>query len=130
MIDAVAGRGEEAGVKRRTAVVMLAGALVAAVACSSDEEPRPIAVEGRVLWVHNLTPAAWVDVEIWLNTHYRVTRARMPAGERFGIPLDTFVAGYGQRFSPARQVVQRIEVRALTTGGEPVKLVWGDSGSR
>jgi len=113
-------------VGRRTAALVIAGALAAlAMACAGEEAPRPIAVEGRVLWVHNLTGAAWFDVEVWLNTHYRVTRSRMPAGERFGIPLDSFVAGYGQRFSPARQVVQRIEVRARTASAGPVRLTWG-----
>ena len=100
--------------------------VAAAAACSGDDPPQPIAVQGRVLWVHNLGGEGWRDVEVWLNTHYRVTRARMPAGERFGMPLDTFVAGYGQRFNPARQVVQRIEVRARTEAGAPVRVVWGN----
>jgi hypothetical protein len=79
--------------------------------------------------VENMTGGDWQNVEIWLNDHYRVTRARMPAGERFGVPLDAFVAGFGQRFNPAKQVVQGIEVTAVTAGGKPVRLTWG-SGRR
>ena len=100
--------------------------LLAMAACSGGEPLRPIVIEGRVLTVSNLTPGEWRQVEIWLNYHYRVTKARMPAGERFGVPLDTFVAGFGQRFNPARQVVQRIEVTATTAGGAPVRIVWGE----
>lgn len=79
-----------------------------------------------MLTVQNLTRDDWVAVEIWLNDHYRVTKAAMPAGERFSVPLDTFVAGFGQRFNPARQLVQGIEVTASTAAGTPVRLVWGE----
>ncbi|MDO8835833.1 MAG: hypothetical protein Q7V01_09560 [Vicinamibacterales bacterium] len=106
----------------------LAGLLVAVLLLSScsGQEPEPVFVEGRVLTVQNLTGEDWLAVEIWLNHHYRVTRAAMPAGERFSVPLDTFVAGFGQRFNPNRQAVQGIEVTATTTGGKPVRLVWGE----
>ena len=116
----------------RDRVAWLAGVVVVALflsACSGTE-PEPIVVEGRVLTVQNLTSEDWLAVEIWLNNHYRVTRAAMPAGERFGVPLDTFVAGFGQRFNPARQTVQGIEVTATTAGGKPVRLVWGEGRKR
>ena len=64
--------------------------------------------------VTNTSHDVWLNVEIWLNDHYRVTKSRMPPGERLGIPLDAFVAGFGQRFNAARQVVQGIEVTATT----------------
>jgi hypothetical protein len=102
-------------------VAIVAGA---SVACR-DEARATIRIEGKLLTVENLTADEWLNVEIWLNNHYRVTKARMPAGERLGVPLDVFVAGFGQRFSPARQVVQGIEVTATTTRGTPVKVVWG-----
>jgi hypothetical protein len=110
----------------RWTMVGLGVAIVAyaSVACR-DEARAPIRIEGRQLTVENLTIDEWLNVEIWLNDHYRVTKARMPAGERLGVPLDVFVAGFGQRFSPARQVVQGIEVTATTARGTPVQLVWG-----
>jgi len=105
----------------------LAGGLTAA--CSS-EPPRPITVEARSLTVQNQSPDTWEHVEIWLNDHYRVTRSRMPAGERFTVPLDAFVAGFGQRFIPGRQVVKGIEVTATASGGQAVRLVWGEGRRR
>ena len=67
----------------------------------------------------------WQNVEVWLNDHYRVTKSRMPPGERFSIPLSAFVAGFGQRFDAARQPIRGVEVTASAAGGRPVKLVWG-----
>jgi hypothetical protein len=110
--------------KRTVALALVVLAVGGASACS-QEERHPIRVDGRVLTVENMTADEWRNVEVWLNDHYRVTRSKMPAGERFGIPLDAFVAGFGQRFNPARQVVQGIEVTATTPAGKPVTLVWG-----
>lgn len=103
--------------------------LLALTACS-QEEPPPVSIEGRTLTIANLTGEEWRHVEIWLNNHYRVTRDRMPAGERFGVPLDAFVAGFGQRFNPVRQVAQGIEVTATTASGKPVRIVWGEGRKR
>ena len=107
----------------------LVGLAVAGAACSGREEPRPILVEGSTVTVQNLTPDGWRGVEVWLNYQYRVTKPSMPAGERFGIPLNAFVAGFGQRFDPRRQVVQTIQVIAKTKSGAAVDLMYG-SGAR
>jgi hypothetical protein len=87
--------------------------------------PEPISFEGRAIVVTNLTADEWQNVEVWLNDHYRVTKSRMPPGERFSIPLSAFVAGFGQRFDPARQPFRGVEVTASAPGGRAVKLVWG-----
>jgi hypothetical protein len=108
-------------------VGLFAAGLLAA--CSS-QPPRAITVEARTITVQNQSREPWENVEIWLNDHYRVTRSRMPAGERFGVPLDAFVAGFGQRFVPGRQVVKGIEVTATTAGGQAVRLVWGEGRRR
>ncbi|MFO7695453.1 MAG: hypothetical protein R6V57_20395 [Vicinamibacterales bacterium] len=91
--------------------------------------PDPIAFEARAIVVTNLTAEEWQNVEVWLNDHYRVTKSRMPPGERFNIPFSAFVAGFGQRFDAARQPVRGVEVNATAPGGRAVKLVWG-SGRR
>jgi hypothetical protein len=108
---------------------VLGAALVAWLICGAGacapEPADPIRIDGRLMTVTNTSHDVWLDVEVWLNDHYRVTKPRMPPGERLGIPLDTFVAGFGQRFNAARQVVQGIEVTATTPGGTPVRLVWG-----
>jgi hypothetical protein len=107
--------------------LLAVGALAAG--CSSDP-PHPVRVDGQTVIVENRSPEAWEHVEIWLNDHYRVTRSRMPAGERFDVPLNTFVAGFGQRFVPGRQVVKGIEVTATASSGQAVRLVWGDGRRR
>ncbi len=75
--------------------------------------------------VENASDEAWHDVEVWLNDHYRVTSARLEARGRLVAPLDTFVAGFGQRFDVRRQPLRGIEVTARTADGRPVRLVWG-----
>ncbi|MCU0248644.1 MAG: hypothetical protein MUE61_00405 [Vicinamibacterales bacterium] len=87
--------------------------------------PEPITFTDRAVVVENLTTDEWQNVEVWLNDHYRVTKSRMPPGERFSIPFSAFVAGFGQRFDAARQPIRGIEVAAAAPGGRAVKLVWG-----
>jgi hypothetical protein len=101
------------------------GVALALLSACGSEPPRPITFTGSQVTVENQTPDEWRDVEIWVNDHYRVTRASMPPGERFAVPLDAFVAGFGQRFNPKRQVVQGVEVTAKTGRGAPVRIVWG-----
>ena len=101
---------------------MVAG--LAAPACRTIP-PEPITFRDRAIVVENLTTAEWQNVEVWLNDHYRVTKSRMPPGERFTIPFSAFVAGFGQRFDAARQPVRGVEVTAAAPGGRAVKLVWG-----
>ncbi|MCX6539506.1 MAG: hypothetical protein NT151_11335 [Acidobacteria bacterium] len=103
--------------------------VVAGFASCYKEQPRPIIVANNVVTVQNLSSEEWRGVEVWLNYHYRVTKPSMPPGERLGIPLDVFVAGFGQRFDVRRQVVQTIQVKAKTTSGAPVDLMFG-SGPR
>ena len=105
------------------AVVAALTGLVSA-ACSTPS-PGSITIRERAVTIENQSAHEWQNVEVWVNDHYRVTKSRMPSGERFAIPLTAFVAGFGQRFDPARQAVQGIEVTASTKDGTPVKLVLG-----
>ena len=104
---------------------MVAVTAVAALSSCRKPPPEPIAFEGRAIVVENLEADEWQNVEVWLNDHYRVTKSRMPPGERFSIPLSAFVAGFGQRFDAARQPIRGVEVTATAPGGRPVKIVWG-----
>jgi hypothetical protein len=104
------------------AAAMILG--LAAGACRTPP-PEPITFEGRAIVVENLTADEWQNVEVWLNDHYRVTKSRMPPGERFIVPLSAFVAGFGQRYDAARQTIRGVEVTATAPGGRAVKLVWG-----
>jgi hypothetical protein len=103
-------------------VVLLAAG---SAACSHRDPPHPIVVVDNVVTVQNSTSEQWHRVEVWLNYHYRVTRASMPSGERFGIPLNVFVAGFGQRFDVRRQVVRTVQVKATTSSGARVDLMFG-----
>ena len=88
-------------------------------------EPRPITIGDRSITVANQSADEWQNVEVWVNDHYRVTKSRMAPRERFSIPLDAFVAGFGQRFVPGRQILRGVEVTASAPGGRPIRLVWG-----
>jgi hypothetical protein len=105
----------------------LSFAAVAAVgllsfACAA--KPEPIRLEGRWVWVENQTTQDWSDVEVWVNDHYRVTRAKIQPGERFQIPLDAFVAGFGQRFNPVQQHVTGVLIVGRTADA-PLRIEWG-----
>ena len=93
--------------------------------CRAPSRPSRSRSRARAIVVENLTADEWQNVEVWLNDHYRVTKSRMPPGERFSIPLSAFVAGFGQRFDAARQTIRGVEVSAAAPGGRAVKLVWG-----
>jgi hypothetical protein len=98
-------------------------ALAALAACSAP--PERLTKDERTVIAYNDSGEAWRGVEIWVNTHYRVTRDAIEPGERFVAPLETFVAGFGQRFHPADHV-SGIELRATDASGDPVRVVWGD----
>ncbi len=98
-------------------------ALVLVAACRAM--PEPIIVESHAVRVMNQTKGEWHDVEVWVNDHYRVTARTLAAGGVLVAPLDTFVAGFGQRFDRQRQPVRKVEVRAKDTQGAAVTRRWG-----
>jgi len=101
----------------------LALAVLWAGAC---EKPRPaIMVESFQVQVENQTREKWTNVEVWLNDHYRVTARELEAGGRLVVPLDAFVAGFGQRFDRRRQAPFGIEVTARTVSGREIRIDWG-----
>ncbi|MGH8186338.1 MAG: hypothetical protein ACREUC_07225 [Steroidobacteraceae bacterium] len=103
----------------------LAGAVLAG-ACATP--PERLTLEGRTITVFNDSGEAWKGVEIWVNDHYRVTRETIVPDERFQVSLESFAAGFGQRF-PRDQSVDGIEITATDESGDPVRLVYG-SGRR
>ena len=100
------------------------GLLLTTAACRG-EEPNPIRVGTDRITVINLTSTAWRDVDVWLNDHYRVQAPELAPGQRLEVPLGVFVAAYGQRFDPKKQIPAGVEVDATGADGTPVKLVWG-----
>ena len=100
-----------------TLVVAAAGA-----ACYKAPD-QPLTLERNILTVDNRSKEDWNHVEIWLNRYYRVTTKSVPAGSRFQAPLDTFVAGYGQRFDFRRAQVRDLRLTATLPGGKRIELV-------
>lgn len=98
---------------------------LAGPAACRNKELRPIVFANNTITVHNQTREEWLAVEVWLNYHYRVTAPALLPGERQIIPLDVFVAGFGQRFNIKRTGVQTIQVKAKTKSGAPVDLMFG-----
>ena len=105
--------------------VLRAAAAIAALAiisgCSKPPQ-EPLKLEGNLLTVDNRSPQDWNGVEIWLNTFYRVTTSSIPAGGRFQVPLDAFVAGFGQRFDFRRAQIRDLRLVAKQSDGRPLEL--------
>jgi hypothetical protein len=100
----------------------LAAALaVTAGACRSAPE-EPLKLERNLLTVDNRTSDDWKNVEIWVNTYYRVTVASIASGSRFQAPLDAFVAGYGQRFNYHSTQIRDVRLTATGGDGKPFEL--------
>jgi hypothetical protein len=106
------------------ALVLVAGATLLTGRCRPDSREAIRVEEGRVV-VTNLTGTAWSDVEVWLNGRYRAMARELRPDQRLEVPLDVFVAGYGQRFEPHRQEAAGLEVTARDEKGERITLTWG-----
>jgi len=100
------------------------GAAIAAIAVAGCSKPPqdPLTLEGNLLTVDNRSSSEWTNVEIWLNTYYRVTTTSIPAGGRFQVPLDAFVAGFGQRFNFRRAQIVDLRLSAKLPDGQPIEL--------
>jgi hypothetical protein len=103
------------------AVIVLAAAALAA-GCSTPRPVDPLQLDGNLLTVTNQSGTDWSHVEIWLNTYYRVTTDLIGTRGRLQVPLDTFVAGFGQRFDFRRAQVKDLRLTARTPDGKPVEL--------
>ena len=102
----------------------LAFVLVAlVVACGCSEPPiEPLKLDGNLLTVDNRSPQEWRDVEIWLNTYYRVRTSSIPSKGRFQTPLDNFVAGQGQRFQFRKMQIKDLRLNAVLPDGKPIEI--------
>jgi len=103
--------------------LLLTGLLV--VSACGGEEPQPIVVASGRISVTNMTDTAWTDVEVWLNDYYRGQAPALAVGQRLDMPIDRFVAGYGQRFNPKKQSPYGVQVNARGANGKPIRIIWG-----
>jgi len=96
---------------------------LAAAAWSCRSVPQePLKLDGDRLTVDNRSGRDWSNVEIWLNTYYRVTVPSIPANGRFQTPLDNFVAGYGQRFQFRRTQIHDLRLTAKLPDGSTTEI--------
>jgi len=75
-----------------------------------------------MLTVDNRSSEEWKNVQIWLNTYYRVTAPSIPPMGRLQAPLDTFVAGFGQRFQFRRMQIRDLRLTATLPDGKPLEI--------
>ena len=104
---------------------LLVGFAIAALSLStacSRPPTEPLTLEPNRLTVDNQSGDDWTSVEIWLNTYYRVTTPSIPAGGRFQVALDSFVAGFGQRFDYRRAQVSDLRLTAKLPDGKPLEM--------
>jgi hypothetical protein len=106
-------------VKRNAAI---GAVLLAIVAGCSPPPVEPLKLDGNMLTVDNRSANEWKNVEIWLNTYYRVKTDSIPAKGRFQAPLDSFVAGFGQRFQFRRMQVKELKLNATLPDGKPLEI--------
>lgn len=110
-------------VTRPPTIAVIALACAAAISGGCHKiPPEPLKLEGNLLTVDNRTPQEWSNVEIWLNTYYRITAHSIPPGGRLQAPLDMFVAGLGQRFDVRRTQIHTLRLTAKLPDGKPLEL--------
>lgn len=84
--------------------------------------PGPITVDDNVVSVQNQTSRDWRNVVVTVNDHFRGGTPTLAAGSRMAAPLSQFQTAFGQHYDVARQSVSKVEVTAMDSNGEPVKL--------
>jgi hypothetical protein len=93
-----------------------------AAACRQPPPVEPLKLDGNMLTVDNRSSSDWNDVVILLNRNHSVRAASIPAGGRLQVPLDTFVAGFGQRFNYRRTQITDLRLKARLADGTPLEL--------
>ena len=93
-----------------------------AIGCRERPPIEPLKLDGGMLTVDNRSASEWTSVEIWLNRNHSVRIASIPAGGRLQVPLDAFVAGFGQRFNYRRTQITDLRLTATLPGGKPLEL--------
>ena len=107
------------GAVMRLFVVLLA--VWVTVGCA-EPPVEPLKLDGNRLTVDNRSPQEWRNVEIWLNTYYRVPVESIPPKGRFQTTLDNFVAGQGQRFQFRKMQIKDLRLTATLPDGKPLEI--------
>ena len=107
---------------RRALLVASLVSSVAVIDACSNRTTDPIQLDRNMLTVDNRTSNEWSNVEIWINTYFRITASSIAAGGRFQAPLDAAVTGFGQRFDFKRMQVKDVRLTAKLPDGAPYEL--------
>ena len=95
---------------------------LAAPGCRERPPIEPLQLDGNLLNVNNRSASDWKDVEIKLNLNHTVRVPLIAAGARMQVPLDAFVAGFGQRFNYKRTQITDLRLTAKLPDGSPLAL--------
>ena len=98
-------------------------ALIAIAACARKPPVEPLKLDGNLLTIDNRSSSEWKDVEVRLNKNHTIRVASIPAGGRMQVPLDAFVAGFGQRFNYKRTQITDLRLTAKLPDGTPLEVV-------
>jgi hypothetical protein len=96
--------------------------LVFTFGCRERPPIEPLKLDGGMLTVDNRSSNDWTSVEIWLNRNHSVRVASIPAGGRQQVPLDAFVAGFGQRFNYKRTQITDLRLQGKLPDGSPFEI--------
>ena len=96
--------------------------LALTIGCRDKPPIEPLKLDGGMLTVDNRSSNDWSAVEIWLNRNHSVRIASIPAGARQQVPLDAFVAGFGQRFNYKRTQITDLRLKGKLPDGSPFEI--------
>ena len=96
--------------------------LALTIGCRDKPPIDPLKLDGGMLTVDNRSSNDWTGVEIWLNRNHSVRIASIPAGGRQQVPLDAFVAGFGQRFNYKRTQITDLRLKGKLPDGSPFEI--------
>ena len=100
-----------------------APALALALAACRERPPiEPLQLDGSMVTVINRSGDEWTGVELRLNLNHTVRIPSIAAGGRVQVPLDAFVAGFGQRFNYRRTQITDLRLTAKLPDGKPLEL--------
>lgn len=84
-----------------------------------------IDVANDAILVRNQSTDDWQDVRVWVNDYYSGTTTLIRAGGFAREPIGRFVAAQGQKINVNTTPITSVVVLAHTSGGAPVRIVWG-----
>src|SRR5262245_53885726 len=102
-------------------LLAIVAAAVLSAACYKPP-PETLTLNGSMLTIDNHSADEWSNVEVWLNTHFRITTKSIPPRGRLQSPLNYFVAGFGQHFDYNRMQIRDLRLTATLPDGKRIEI--------